>query len=173
MNFQTLCWLQSVLDASNTLSTALARSLPKLSLCSRSLEDLIRSNSPALSDTVARQVISDLISETAACCNHMWSSSVSRWIWNGVVSAFLLRSMLTVFFYCARSIRSHAIPEPLPALLTTRRSSWLWNRHMRRHTTPVCSQTAVFPVHARYFSGMCTAAATIETASATRTTTTT
>ena len=69
MNFQTLCWLQSVLDASNTLSTALARSLPKLSLCSRSLEDLIRSNSPALSDTVARQVISDLISETAACCN--------------------------------------------------------------------------------------------------------
>ena len=76
MNFQTLCWLQSVLDASNTLSTALARSLPKLSLCSRSLEDLIRSNSPALSDTVARQVISDLISETAACCNafHRFSS---------------------------------------------------------------------------------------------------
>lgn len=69
MHFHTTCWLQSVLDASNTLSAALARSLPKLSLCSRSLEDLIRSNCPALSDTVARQVISDLISETAACCN--------------------------------------------------------------------------------------------------------
>lgn len=67
MNFQTLCWLQSVLDANKTLSVALARSLPKLSLCNHSLENLIRRNYPTLSDTAARQVISDLISETAAC----------------------------------------------------------------------------------------------------------
>ena len=67
MNFQTLCWLQSVLDANKTLSAALARSLPKLSLCNHSLENLIRRNYPTLSDTAARQVISDLISETAAC----------------------------------------------------------------------------------------------------------
>lgn len=69
MNFQTLCWLQSVLDANKTLSVALARSLPKLSLCNHSLENLIRRNYPTLSDTAAKQVVSDLISETAACCN--------------------------------------------------------------------------------------------------------
>uniref|UniRef100_UPI003AF0B3C4 hypothetical protein n=1 Tax=Phascolarctobacterium faecium TaxID=33025 RepID=UPI003AF0B3C4 len=69
MNFQTLCWLQSVLDANKTLSAVLARSLPKLSLCNHSLENLIRRNYPTLSDTAAKQVISDLISETAACCN--------------------------------------------------------------------------------------------------------
>lgn len=69
MNLNTVCWLSSALDAGNVLSAALKRAQSRLSRCNRSLEDLIRSNSPALSDTAARQVISDLISETATCCN--------------------------------------------------------------------------------------------------------